>query len=375
MQDIIYINSYANKDHHEQFNTILLLALSSFFRVKIYSGKEAKNNMYEILKKKGYNIKINSQNLFVLKGKSGIPNFIRFVFGALYNLLILLCSKKNDILVYNFNNPLSIYSLNKVNSLLKRKILIFCHGEMELLINNEGGFLAKVLKWNLRHFFLRKRKLYIKFCVLGDSIIENLKSIIKDKIDNFVSIDHPYFFGKGYAKEKNTDGNISFATIGELNDFKGLDSYLKLLDQTDRKNKKFSIIGNVSHRLEEFEKRDVIVRGKDNFIERKEFEDLISDIDYALYFYASDKYRITASGAIFDAINARKPIIALKNDYFSYLFEKYGKIGYLFENINEMSNGINLLNNNEKTFHFEKYIEELSVDFFSKKLYMLISKL
>ena len=117
------------------------------------------------------------------------------------------------------------------------------------------------------------------------------------------------------------------------------------------------------------------MKGKDNFIERKEFENLISDIDYALYFYTKDKYKITASGAVLDAINARKPIIALKNDYFSYLFGKYGQIGYLFESIEEMGNRIDLLNDNKKIFNFEKYIEELSVDSFSKKLYMLISKI
>ena len=376
MRNVKYINSYANKEHHEQFNAILLFALNSYFRVKMYSGKDSKNNMYRTLREKGYKIRnIDNQNLLVLKGKSGIPNFIRFLFSALYNLLILLCSKKNDILVYNFNNPLSLYSLNKVNSLLKREILIFCHGEMELLINNEGGFLAKILRWHLRYFFLKKRKLFIKYCVLGDSIIENLKPIIKEKIDDFISIDHPYLFEKRGIKEKSISSRISFATIGELNDFKGLDSYLKLLDKVDKENKNFLVIGNVSHKLEEFEKRGVIVKGKDNFIERKEFENLISDIDYALYFYTKDKYKITASGAVLDAINARKPIIALKNDYFSYLFGKYGQIGYLFESIEEMSNRIDLLNDNKKIFNFEKYIEELSVDSFSKKLYMLILKI
>ena len=34
----------------------------------------------------------------------------------------------------------------------------------------------------------------------------------------------------------------------------------------DKENKNFLVIGNVSHKLEEFEKRGVIVKGKDNFI-------------------------------------------------------------------------------------------------------------
>ena len=86
MRNVKYINSYANKEHHEQFNAILLFALNSYFRVKMYSGKDSKNNMYRTLREKGYKIRnIDNQNLLILKGKSGIPNFIRFLFSALYN--------------------------------------------------------------------------------------------------------------------------------------------------------------------------------------------------------------------------------------------------------------------------------------------------
>ena len=37
-----------------------------------------------------------------------------------------------------------------------------------------------------------------------------------------------------------------------------------------------------------------------------------------------------------DAIDRRRPVIAIKNDYFSYLFNKYGEFGYLVEDIQEM---------------------------------------
>ena len=71
MRNVKYINSYANKEHHEQFNAILLFALNSYFRVKMYSGKDSKNNMYRTLREKGYKIRnIDNQNLLVLKGKS-----------------------------------------------------------------------------------------------------------------------------------------------------------------------------------------------------------------------------------------------------------------------------------------------------------------
>lgn len=377
MQNIIYINSYANKDHHEQFNTILLLALSSFFEVKIYSGIEAKNNMHKILEKNGFERNFNnikSTNLFILKGTSKWTVFFRYILGTLYNIYILLSSNKNDILIYNFNNSLSLYFLNKLNFFLKRKILIFCHGEMELLINNEGGFLAKLLRWNLRYFFLKKRNINISFCVLGDRVIENLKLIIGENIKCFYSIDHPYFFNKKTDKNINNNKNIvSFATIGELNIFKGLYSYINLLEKVNIKDKSFSIIGNTTDHIEELEKKNIIIKGKNHYLDRKEFENLISNIDYALYFYSSNKYKLTASGAIFDAINARKPIIALENDYFRYLFQKYGNIGYLCKDIDEMAEVINNIKKEKKTiFNFDNYINQLSIDSFIKKILKII---
>lgn len=380
MQNIIYINSYANKDHHEQFNTILLLSLTSFFKVKMYSGIESKNNMYEILEKNRFKLDLNnirSTNLFILEGTSKWTVFFRYILSTLYNIYILLSSNKNDILIYNFNNSLSLYFLNKLNSFLKRKILIFCHGEMELLINNEGGFLAKLLKWNLRHFLLKKRNINISFCVLGDCVIENLKLIIGKNIECFYSVDHPYFFNKNIDENINKNKNIvSFATIGELNIFKGLYSYINLLKKVNIKDKSFSIIGNTTDHIEELEKKNIIIEGKKRNLDRREFENLISNIDYALYFYSSNKYKLTASGAIFDAINARKPIIALENDYFKYLFQKYGDIGYLCKDIDEMAVIINNIRKEKKTnFNFENYINQLSIDVFTEKILKIIKKI
>ena len=336
--------------------------------------------MIFLSKENGFKLNFNnikSTNLFILEGNSKWTNFFKYILGTLYNIYILLSSNKNDILIYNFNNSLSLYFLNKLNSLLKRKILIFCHGEMELLINNEGGGLAKLLKWNLRNFFLRKRNIYISFCVLGDCVIENLKNIIGENIKYFYSIDHPYFFNKNIDENINNKNKVvSFATIGELNIFKGLYSYINLLEKVNMKDKSFSIIGNTSDHVEELKKKNIILRGKDNYLERKDFENLISKIDYALYFYSSNKYKLTASGAIFDAINARKPIIALENDYFRYLFKKYGTIGYLCKNIDEMAEIINNIRKEKKTiFNFDNYINQLSIDSFTKNFLNVIERM
>ena len=60
--------------------------------------------------------------------------------------------------------------------------------------------------------------------------------------------------------------------------------------------------------------------------------------------YNRESYKLTASGAILEAIWNLKPIFAIKNAYFEYLFNKFGNIGELFDDVENLSNYLNNLN-------------------------------
>ena len=76
---------------------------------------------------------------------------------------------------------------------------------------------------------------------------------------------------------------------------------------------------------------------KDNkHLPRKEYDEIISKMD-ALYFpYDSNSYRVSASGAVYEAISKQKPIISTENDYFKSLFSQFGQMGYLFNDFSEL---------------------------------------
>ena len=59
-------------------------------------------------------------------------------------------------------------------------------------------------------------------------------------------------------------------------------------------------------------------------------------LDYILFLYPRNSYKLVARGAIFDAFKFGKPVIALKNDYFNYLVSKGQKFGYFFDTIDEL---------------------------------------
>ena len=57
-----------------------------------------------------------------------------------------------------------------------------------------------------------------------------------------------------------------------------------------------------------------------------------------------------------DAISFEKPVIAIKNDFFEYYFNKFGNIGYLFDNVNDMAKKMIEItaNPNEEEYFIQK---------------------
>lgn len=63
----------------------------------------------------------------------------------------------------------------------------------------------------------------------------------------------------------------------------------------------------------------------------------MAGLDYILLLYPADTYRLIASGAVLDCIRFRKPVLALATEYFRYLFDKFGRFGYLADSVDELT--------------------------------------
>ena len=149
--------------------------------------------------------------------------------------------------------------------------------------------------------------------------------------EQIFSIDHPYSFEKEYGY-KNINKILSLGTVGITSKEKGLDNIFKFIEKNKKYN--FKHIGkSISEIPEKFKK---YFPYKDSFLEKDKFEEEILDLDYILILYPKDSYKLTASGVYFDCIKYNKPLLGLKNEYFEYMFKKYGEIGKLFETIDEI---------------------------------------
>jgi len=371
---IIVEHRHTNKQHNQINACMLYMICQKYFdrNIHFFSEKQHYSNIKEILKvylpneKKIQFHKINPPNPFALE-------YTRFAKD--YELF------KN---IFNFayeNNIKQILSLStSVSSLICLKILsrrypdikikTILHSDLERITLKNivrdfklGRFLYMSFV-NLRLPMLLFNTNNLKYLVLGESIKSNLLKNLPALTKYAESIDHPYF----YKPVKRDTCHISaifplLGSFGSIHETKGGGLLLKLLAKLNDKYKnqtQFIICGNIqSNKINEKVKHYEFVKtlnNGSNFISADEYDKQAQLMDYCIFFYDKESYKLGASGAFWDAISYVKPIIALKNDYFEYYFKKFGNIGYLFDSYEELeSKVISILSNPQQ----EQYNEQV----------------
>lgn len=192
----------------------------------------------------------------------------------------------------------------------------------------------------------------LKYIVYGQSIKENAIKKIPSLKDKMSSIPHPYLWDS-IQNETNVDNKIGLGIIGRCHAFKTIPILKRLCEDLKNKpNKNFELLFSGYIDDEQFyeylNRLDFIY---EDSLSRTRTPDevrnkIINKMTYALFTYNFGSYKYTASGAVMDALNFEKPIIALSNDYIKSYFEKYGNIGYLCNSYEELLEKVSSVINN-----------------------------
>lgn len=340
---IIYLNTFSWGSAHEMYNASVLYLCAQL--TPQLTCRTSKSNYRALCKTLGEQTPTNItfKPTPIVGGGGKYALLVRYVMGAVLDFVYLLFAAKRAIIVMPFNNLFGLRAINWLNKWLGRRLLICCHGELEAMASsvNRKGLLSQILYRRCRRFFgTRKPRIAdnLFFAVLGDSVKSNLSHYVdQDIMEHFVSLDHPYIFSERVVEHKPIRNPLRVGSAGAINRSKGLDKLVTYAKTCKEKGLRVIVshTGRVFGADTELSKY-VNLPDTDGELCRSQYDQRLSELDYILFFYNSDSYKITASGAIMDALAACKPIIALRNDYFEYLFKKFGPFGYLADSIDQM---------------------------------------
>lgn len=343
MKKISLVDTFAVGTFHEIFNSAFLVSVMvSYDYIQYWGTKSSIENQKNVLSK--HNISnISYCEVWNICTSGLIGLLCRYIIAAINCIRIIRRLDVDSKIILMNNNPF----LTLLYPLINRDVNIICHGEMELLEGKDNGKLAKFMTFLLKRAYLNKSlNPNLHFFVLGDSVLRNLKEIVPlENYSHFASFDHPYIFKDiNYDQIKTLKYPLKIGVVSITTPSKGK-TYLKQLLLSKSENVDIFHIGKIVDTGNEL--RDlglkIVKRNENNELKREEYESWIRKMDFILFLYPTDNYRLTASGAIFECMSLGIPTISLRNDYFDYLRSKIGDFGLFFNSYDELSDTLKVL--------------------------------
>jgi hypothetical protein len=349
------IDTFSFDEHHCLFNSAMISSIYlAFHTIDYFASKSSFKNIKKNINNHYDLSSMTFHSCFVLRCAKGIGLYLRYIFSAFQNIRMILFIPRGHKVFFLSTSYLFMKTIQKISNMRDIRCFFICHGELECFnqacSNKRGG---KILGKIIKNIFLNSNEMYednVSFIVLGENIKRNLNEVIPDRFKKrIISIDHPVIFLNNiYSKSNvnNRNDKIIVSIISNVNRYRGE----ILLDIVKKINSKIKINLQIVSRILD---KDIISKFIDvnitlasisgDTIARKDYVKKICESNFILFLYPVSDYKFTASGAIFDAISNYKPILALRNDYFNYIFSLVGHFGILADNIDEIVDFINTL--------------------------------
>lgn len=364
--EALVIDYYSKNSYHEVINLCYLVMISSLYKKVTYIGeKKSCENLQKLLtlcNQDCTNIifrEFNKQPQ--LKTKWGSVNYLfKILLVSVRNYIAYLKAPRNTDVFYN-NNLFGATILVHFFSFWKHnQIFSLCHNDMEWIVWKEAKTIPmKMISLQLKLAFnIIKLKKKIHFILLSSEMADYFKTLIKQKNhDQIEWIDHSYIRPKVLEKKiiAAIDGKINVGLPGAITPNRGLDLLKQILKKISNSDLHLYSISFISEPVAA--NQFTMLNDSGKLLDFTDYNNNIQSMDWLLFLYDKNSYRLTASGAILEAIWNGKPIIALKNAYFEYLFNKFGEMGYLCNSEDDLIQKINSLSSDTPIDAFKKNLE------------------
>jgi hypothetical protein len=325
MKKVILFEPQCKGLEHLIFNSSILAMVSRIFAgnsVKIYGEEKHISLLQERVAISAVKVKLPKGCFLGIKK-------VLFEF----NSLLKIKKEKPGLLFLLSVTPFTII----ISNILFRNTVFFFffHGILETLYNKY--YFYNYNYW-LKPAFAFQGKNNINI-VLGENIKQELEKFLPG-VKNIYTLDHPYpRYSKGVLSNY-FPMKVKIGTIG----FGWIEKGSHLIFELEKKLQYINLNTIELHYIGQILDPDikipddtlVKIHGNDKPLEENDFNILVDEMYYCIFFYPVSSYKLTASGAVFDALTHLKPVIAIRNAYFEYIFNKMGNIGYLCDSLEEI---------------------------------------
>lgn len=253
-------------------------------------------------------------------------------------------------------------SINEVNLIsakllafkIKQKVSIFVHGILECYSDKS---------WNpfeFKTFFKLLLKLYTPKNLSYIAISLHIKPALVKRASGlsrkFSFVYHPYLFKKG---DEALSTNSHFSYVGAFHEGKGAKELLQVASKLKSLNSG-ALIRIVGYNgTPEVCPENIISPYTDRRLSCEEMQCEIASSKYLVFTYPLHMYNFMASGALFDAFQHEKPIIALKHPMFEFYFEQFGNIGYLCDSVESFAKTVDTLSKDDNEARYSEMVQNL----------------
>ena len=365
MKKLLYIDTFSTGHMHEMFDASSLRMFCNIYDEVCYrANKDSIDNVAHLLGGIPSNVNAKPLNIVnIYKSYGKLRRFLKQIQAAILDSWYIMAAPEETDVVINYMTALALYPINWIARMTGRRVLVVCHSDVQELQGvNKVSWLFKKSIYMLNNPNVKIAK-NLWFVVLGDAILNNVQPLLSKQVkEKMLSFDHTAIFDHIQRKNHVASDKLILGYVGGLRASKGGDVFLRIAKHfKNNPNVEFRIIGNTSGQREKLADAGVIIPDGvgDFFISRELMYDCICDLDYILYCFPPEGYRYTASGTVFDAIDCERPILAIRNDYFSGLFKACGDFGYLEEDITNLISRIEwLISNRNKEVWNMKNVKE-----------------
>jgi glycosyltransferase involved in cell wall biosynthesis len=233
------------------------------------------------------------------------------------------------------SSELNYFSILSILRMIRSPILAVLHSSA----NEVTGYRSR----NPLTRKLQMRSSLEQFCRLGNSCIVLEKSICANLVKELPSLKHRIFtLPHPVAAPVNVEctendtarSPVFFGFLGVSSKDKGFDRFCEAAKDVKLKypgKALFHTIGKLATDSGDIDTSFLDLKPLENFLDRAQYEEQLKRLDYCIFPYKADSYRLTASGAILDAVAWLKPVICSKTALTESLFKEYGDIGYMYD--------------------------------------------